>query len=140
MQLREKKDGDPNVLAQLYADRAQAHELDGDHEHALADRSECIAILSSPRMTGSRCAARLAEAYLLRAQLYDRLGKNAEVIRDCSAGINRLEPFLDGKNKADAFLCISIYRQRMDACCQAGHPEQAAEDRRRIAQLKIILV
>lgn len=138
--ITKRKDNDPFALAHLYADRAQSHEADDDTEHALADRSECISILSAPKLTGSRCAAKLAEAFLLRAQLYGRMERYADEIRDCTAGINRLEPYLDGKNKAAAFLCISIYRQRMDVCSKTGHSEQIAEDRRRIAQLKILLV
>ncbi|MDD6174634.1 MAG: hypothetical protein PUC59_02575, partial [Firmicutes bacterium] len=137
--ITKRTDGDPYALAQLYADRAQAHEADNDTEHALADRSECIAVLSAPKLTGPHCAAKLAEAFLLRAQLYGRLEKYAEAIRDCSDGIRRLEPFLDGKDKAAALLCISIYRQRMDACSKTGDDAQIAEDRRRIAQLKILL-
>lgn len=138
--ITKRKDTNPYTLAQLYTDRAQAHEADSDTEHSLADRSECIAILSTQKLTGSRCAAKLAEAYLLRAQLFAKLGRTADEIRDCSAGINRLEPYLDGKNKSVAFLCISIYRQRIDACIKSGHTEQTAEDRRRISQLKILLV
>ena len=138
--ITKRTEHDPLSLAGLYADRAQAHEADNDMEHALADRSECISILSAPKLTGSRCAAKLAEAFLLRAQLYSRLKRHADEIRDCTSGIDRLEPYLDGKNKAAALLCVSIYRQRMDACAKTGDSEQIVEDRRRIAQLKILLV
>ena len=127
------------ALAKAYAARAASYIHNDNLPCAYADFSESIETLTAEDAPNGLPPEPLADAYLQRARLLHRTDRLAEALADCTAGIMLLEPHVSTTTRTPTALCLALYQLRERLHVLTDSTTMAAEDRRRMAQLQIML-
>ena len=127
------------ALAAAYSARAASYIHNDNLSCAYADYSESIETLTAEDAPDNLPPEPLADAYLQRARLLHRTDRFDEALSDCTAGIMLLEPHVSTSARALTALCLSLYQLRERLHVLTDSATMAAEDRRRMAQLQILL-
>ncbi|MBQ9082529.1 MAG: tetratricopeptide repeat protein [Clostridia bacterium] len=126
-------------LSEAYSARADSYERNENWDCSYVDRCTAIDTLVGEVAPDGLPLETLARAYMKRAIMLRDRARYEEAIADCSAAIDLLEPTVSATNRSATSLCLALYRERDRMYTHLEYNARALEDRRRIAQLQILL-
>lgn len=126
-------------LSDAYTARADSYERNGNWDFAYVDRCAAIDALTDEDAPKDIAPPIIAIAYLKRAMMFKRRNRLHEAISDCTNAIELLEPMISASARNIVTLCLAVYQERERMCIQLDFNARALEDRRRMAQLQILL-